>query len=164
MMIGLIYKIKGTHNMRKLGDLYAQHPLLSLLFAIPLFSLVGIPPLSGFWPKLSLVEAGFDTQSYWVIGAILLSSFLTLYVVVKFWSEVFWKPGEKLLRLDSFRYFNTMKQKDKLQLVLPVVFLSLIILYIGFGAENIMELSNRIANELMNTENYIEAVLPSSLN
>lgn len=162
MMIGLIYKIKGTHNMRKLGNLYAEHPMLSLLFAIPLFSLVGVPPLSGFWPKLSLIQAGFDTESYWVIGGILFSSFITLYVVVKFWSEVFWKPGQKLARLDSFLYFDKMKQKDRLRLVLPVIFLSLVILYIGFGAENIMELSNRISYELLNKQNYIEAVLPSS--
>src|SRR5690554_1769926 len=162
LMTGLIYKIKGTYSMRKLGDLYAEYPLLSLLFAIPLFSLVGIPPLSGFWPKLSLIEAGFDTESYWVIGAILFSSLLTLYIVVKFWSEVFWKPGEQLPNIKHFRYFRKLKKRHKWRLVAPVVFLSLISLYIGFGAESVMELSNRISDELMDPQHYIEAVLPST--
>lgn len=162
LMTGLIYKIKGTHSMRKLGDLYAEYPLLSLLFAIPLFSLVGIPPLSGFWPKLSLIEAGFDTDSYWIIGAILFSSLLTLYIVVKFWSEVFWKPGEQLPNIKHFRYFRKLKKRHKWRLVAPVVFLSLISLYIGFGAESVMELSNRISDELMDPQHYIEAVLPST--
>src|SRR5690554_4751234 len=162
LMTGLIYKIKGTHSMRKLGDLYAEYHLLSLLFAIPLFSLVGIPPLSGFWPKLSLIEAGFDTDSYWIIGAILFSSLLTLYIVVKFWSEVFWKPGEQLPNIKHFRYFRKLKKRHKWRLVAPVVFLSLISLYIGFGAESVMELSNRISDELMDPQHYIEAVLPST--
>lgn len=162
LMTGLIYKIKGTHSMRKLGDLYGQYPLLSLLFAIPLFSLVGIPPLSGFWPKLSLLEAGFNTESYWVVGAILFASLLTLYIVVKFWAEVFWKPQEQLSTLKHFRYFRKLKKRQKIRLVAPVVFLSLISLYIGFGAESVMELSNRISNELVDPQHYIDAVLPSS--
>lgn len=162
LMTGLIYKIKGTHSMRSLGDLYAEYPLLSLLFAVPLFSLVGIPPLSGFWPKLSLIEAGFETESYWVIGAILFASLLTLYIVVKFWAEVFWKPGKQLSNIKHFRYFGKLKRRQKVLLVAPIVFLSLISLYIGFGAESVMELSNRISNELIDPQHYIEAVLPSS--
>src|SRR5690606_29168570 len=55
MVTGLIHRIKGSYSMRNLGGLYAKYPLLSLLMAIPLFSVAGIPPLSGFWPKLSLI-------------------------------------------------------------------------------------------------------------
>ena len=42
------------------------------------------------------------------------------------------------------------------------VFLSLISLYIGFGAEHIQVLSSRIANELMNSQQYIDTVLNNS--
>lgn len=159
LMTGLIYKIKGTHSMKNLGDLYADYPKLSLLFAIPLFSLVGIPPLSGFWPKLSLISAGFDAGNYWIVAAILLASFLTLFVVVRFWSEVFWKTGEKLPKKLGFQYFNKLKYTRKLRMVAPVVFLSVLTLYVGFGAEHIQELANRIAYELMNPEGYINIVL-----
>lgn len=55
MVSGLIYRIKGTFSMRDLGGLYAHYPMFSLLMIIPLFSLIGIPPLSGFWPKLALI-------------------------------------------------------------------------------------------------------------
>src|SRR3546814_14867689 len=56
LIAGLIRKLRGTMNMDKLGGLYAQYPLLSLVIAIVLFSLVGIPPLSGFWPKIYLLD------------------------------------------------------------------------------------------------------------
>lgn len=48
MVGGLIYRIKGTNNIKSLGGLYAEYPKLSLLIAIPLFSLVGIPPFQDF--------------------------------------------------------------------------------------------------------------------
>lgn len=162
MVSGVIYKMKGTHSMKKLGDLYSQYPLMSLLFAISLFSLVGIPPLSGFWPKLSLIYAGFDSENYWIIGGILFASFITLFVIVRFWAEVFWKSGEKLPKRPKFPYFNKLRNYKKVQLIAPVVFLSVVILYVGLGAENIQELSNRISDELLDRQVYIKAVIPNS--
>lgn len=162
MVSGLIYKLKANHNIKKLGDLYADYPKLSLLFVIPLFSLVGIPPLSGFWPKLSLIGAGWSTENYIVIGSILFASFITLFVIVKLWGEVFWKSGEKLPVLRNFPYFKTLTPVQKVQMLAPIVFLGLISLYIGFGAENIQVLSTRIASELMSNQEYINAVLNKS--
>ncbi|HET8753998.1 MAG TPA: proton-conducting transporter membrane subunit [Salinimicrobium sp.] len=158
LVTGLIYKIKGTHSMKRLGGFYSDYPFLSLLFVIPLLSLVGIPPLSGFWPKLSLIGAGFDTGNYWVVGGILFASFLTLIVVIRFWAEVFWKNGEILPKRANFPYFHKLKLYKRTKIVLPIVFLSLVTLYLGFGAENIQLLSSRISQELLNPEAYINAV------
>lgn len=159
MMNGVIYKIKANHNIRKLGDFYADHPKLSLLFAIPLFSLVGIPPLSGFWPKLSLISEGWNTENFIVIGAILFASFMTLVVIVKLWGEVFWKTSEKLPEVHNFPYFNKLTKIKKTQMLAPIVFLSIVSLYLGFGAGNIQNLAERIAFELMDNQEYINTVL-----
>jgi len=145
--------------MRKLGDFYAKYPKMSLLFAIPLFSLVGIPPLSGFWPKLSLIGAGWVTENYLIISAILFASFITLVVVVKLWGEVFWKKGEEVQKSRNFPYFQKLTTLKKTQIIAPIIFLSIISLYIGFGAENIQKLASRIAFELMDNQEYINAVL-----
>lgn len=159
MVSGVIYKIKANHNIRKLGDFYADRPRMSLLFAIPLFSLVGIPPLSGFWPKLSLIGEGWNTGNYMVIVGILFASFVTLFVIVKLWGEVFWKSGEKLPQIRNFPYFKNLTRIKKVQMVAPIVLLSFITLYLGFGAENIQSLSSRIAFELLDNQEYINAVL-----
>ncbi len=159
MVSGVIYKIKANHNIRKLGDFYADHPKLSLLFAIPLFSLVGIPPLSGFWPKLSLISEGWITQNYTMIAAILFSSFITLFVIVKLWGEVFWKTGEKLPEVRNFPYFNQLSKIRKTQMVAPIVMLSIVSLYLGFGAGNIQSLAEKIAFELLDNQEYINTVL-----
>lgn len=164
MISGLIFRIKGSNSMRALGGFYSDYPKLSLLIFIPLFSLVGVPPLSGFWPKLSLITASFDTAGYWSLAAIIFASFITLVVIAKLWAEVFWKNPKEILKRINFDYFHKIPRPRKIQFIAPIVFLSLVSLYIGFGAENIQILSSRIAQELMDNQQYIDAVLNNTQN
>src|SRR5690606_18880555 len=91
LVAGLVYKIKGTFNIKRLGGFYKSYPKLSLLLAIPLFSLVGVPPLSGFWAKIFLIEGGFALEQYFSVLTIILGSLITLIIIAKIWTEVFWK-------------------------------------------------------------------------
>ncbi|MBU2927604.1 proton-conducting transporter transmembrane domain-containing protein [Winogradskyella psychrotolerans] len=159
MIGGLIYRITGTYSMRDSGGLYAKYPLISLLIIIPFFSLVGVPPLSGFWAKLTLISESFKSGNYWLIAAILFATFITLFVIARIWAEVFWKESKPLPKLQNFRYFEKLKLEKKILIVGPIVFLTLISLYIGFGAEYIQRLATRVANELMDNQQYIQAVL-----
>jgi len=156
---GVVYKITGELNMKKMGSIYSNYPLLSLLIAIPLFSLIGVPPLSGFWPKISLFQESFVHSKYFLLGALIFGSFITLFVITRFWSEAFWKKMENIPRKPYIRYYEIMSRYEKTMLVIPIVFLSFITLYIGLGAENIFQLANHIASELVDTSAYIQAVL-----
>jgi len=161
LMSGIIYRIKGSTKMVKLGGLYSEYPRLSLLMAIVLFSLVGIPPLSGFWPKINLFLESFVENEYVMILALILASFVTLYVIARMWSEVFWKTSPVASEGETpfADSFAILKPFSKFLLVFPVAFLALVSLYIGFGAENIMLISKHIASEMMDTSPYIKAVL-----
>lgn len=158
LISGLIYRLRSTTSLQKLGGLYDQYPKISLLLAIPLFSLVGIPPLSGFWPKISLLLAGFEQENYWFVGAVIFGSLITLVVIAKVWAEAFWKEPKPVTKWKKFVDFSQLKQIQKAQLIFPIAFLSVVSLYIGFGAEHIQQLSERIANELMDNQQYIDAV------
>ncbi|MGO3706717.1 MAG: proton-conducting transporter transmembrane domain-containing protein [Mesonia hippocampi] len=159
MISGLIYRIKGTVQLDKLGGLYDKYPKLSLLMLIPLLSLVGVPPLSGFWPKISLFLAAYDTQNYLVVAMVVFASLLTLIVVAKLWAEAFWKKDAELPERPHFLYFDKLWISKRIQFVAPIVLLTLVSLYIGFGAEHIQQLSTRIADELINHKQYIDAVM-----
>jgi multicomponent Na+:H+ antiporter subunit D len=159
MIGGVIHRINGTTDLSKTGGVLLNYPRLSILFAIALFSLVGIPPLSGFWPKLSLIQASFHTANYWVFGAILFGSFITLVVIAKVWNNVFARNEFKRSSLKQFKYFSDYTQLDKATLIIPIILLTLISLYIGLGAEHIQTLANRIAIELGDASGYCEAVL-----
>lgn len=162
LISGLILKIKGTVNLKKLGGLYRSHPKLSFVIAVAIFSLVGIPPLSGFWPKLFLFEASFTTQHYILTAFLIFGSFVTLYIMARAWIEIFWKEGEGRQTLGRpFIYFDNMRVLKKWVLVTPIVLLTLVSVYIGLGAEHVFQLAQDIAMDLKNPQNYIEAVLPS---
>ncbi len=160
---GVVQKISGTSDLQKTGGLLKRYPKLSLLFAIPLFSLVGIPPLSGFWPKLALVQATFAKNNYWLLGAILFGSFITLVIIAKVWNQVFAKDAPTGPQLKEFKYFSSFTSAQKSALLIPIVFLSMLSLYIGLGAEHLQVLATRIAGELMNIEGYCNAVLKTGI-
>src|SRR5690606_4663592 len=145
----------------QLGGLYKEYPKLSLLMAIVLFSLVGIPPLSGFWPKINLFLASFMQGEYVLIFALIFASFITLYVIAKMWAEVFWKDSP-IVPDDENKFedgFAKLMPFSKGLLIFPIALLTGVSLYIGFGAENIMLISKHIAAEMMDTSPYIKAVL-----
>jgi multicomponent Na+:H+ antiporter subunit D len=68
-------------------------PVLAILFLIPALSLAGLPPLSGFFAKLSLLQAGLAVNQFWLVGVALFVSLLTLYSMTKIWTLGFWKPA-----------------------------------------------------------------------
>src|SRR5690606_22946339 len=133
-------RIKGTTKMPQLGGLYSEYPKISLLMAIVLFSLVGIPPLSGFWPKINLFSASFEQGEFILIFALIFASFITLYVIAKMWAEVFWKDSP-LVKDGQPNFADrsaNLSPFSKGLLIFPIVLLTGVSLYIGFGAENIM--------------------------
>lgn len=159
LIVGLIIKITGTPLMKMSGGLYDHFPRLSLLAALVFFSLVGTPPLSGFWPKLYLFGAAFDTSNYVVLAGLLIASFLTLVIVARVWAKIFWKNDGAEKSANTESTFNLLKPSYKVLLLGPVVLLTFVSLYIGLGAENIAAVAKRVAMEMITPSAYIEAVL-----
>lgn len=135
--------------------------------AVVLFSLVGIPPLSGFWPKLYLFEAGFMEDSPFFTGALIIGSFVTLYAIARLWAAVFWKdaPTDDQDRRAVFGVmdFVSWPRSKQALLVVPIAFLTGVSLYIGFAAEHIVLVVQHIANEMMDPSPYIQAVLGTTV-
>lgn len=91
LVAALIWRFTGSYDLRRIGGLYVARPWLTLLLLIPALSLVGVPPLSGFWAKyLILQEALNQGRVVWTLVALLVSV-LTLYSMMKIWTEAFWK-------------------------------------------------------------------------
>ncbi|MCD8540670.1 MAG: Na+/H+ antiporter subunit D [Leadbetterella sp.] len=157
LIAGLIRQLRGSMNMKLLGG-----DLRTIPHHIPgdrpgaVFP-GGIPPLSGFWPKLYLIEAGFDAKKFLLVGAIIAGSFVTLYVIARMWSEVFWKNPSGDERIQDT--FAALPKYKKTFLVLPVVLLCFCSLVIGLDAQFIIEVVDRITDEMINTAPYIKAVL-----
>lgn len=158
MITGILHKIRNTIDMTRLGGFGKDYPKISFIIAIAMFSLVGIPPLSGFWPKIQLFGESLKAEQYVLLGAIIFASFVTLYVIAKMWSEVFWKDSPKRLTEDIDR-FAPLRLSKKVALIGPIVVLSCVSLFIGLNAGEIYSLAEKTAEELMNPSLYIDAVL-----
>jgi len=91
LISGVINKLQGTYYLKNVGGLYRRQPFLAILFFIPAMALAGIPPLSGFFGKIMLVKAGFDSRDYLITAVAIYTGILTLYSMVKIWNEAFLK-------------------------------------------------------------------------
>lgn len=153
LVSGVVNRLKGSYQLKKIGGLYAKRPFLGILFLIPALSLAGIPPLSGFWAKFALVRAGLEAESYGIVVVALFVSVLTLFSMTKIWTQAFWEPepegGEDL----------DVPAADWWQRILPIAMLCICTLIIGFSAEWIFDLSMQTANQLLDPSVYVETVL-----
>jgi multicomponent Na+:H+ antiporter subunit D len=91
LVAAIVFRLTGSYDLRRCGGLYRPRPWLGLLFLVPALSLVGIPPLSGFWAKFVVVRETLVQGHYAWAAAALLVGFLTLYSMMKIWFEAFWK-------------------------------------------------------------------------
>ena len=92
LIAGLMWAAAGHYDLRRIGGLYRARPLLAVLFLVSAFSLVGVPPTSGFWGKFLLLREAFAQGRFVWGGIALVVGFLTLYSMNKIWLEGFWKP------------------------------------------------------------------------
>ncbi|MBL9163551.1 MAG: NADH-quinone oxidoreductase subunit N [Planctomycetaceae bacterium] len=52
-----------SEEIKDYSGLIGRSPLVAVAFTVILFSLVGLPPLAGFWPKLRVLQALFEANS-----------------------------------------------------------------------------------------------------
>ncbi|QQS47294.1 MAG: Na+/H+ antiporter subunit D [Acidobacteriota bacterium] len=146
---GVVYRMRGTYDLNKLGDLFRSAPGLSIMFLIPALSLAGIPPLSGFWAKFALLRAGLESAEYAIVATALGVSVLTLFSMTKIWAEVFWKKS------DAVAFPCPIGR----ELLAPTALLAALSAVIGLLAEPFFTVASRAAEQLLDREEYIRAVL-----
>nr|YP_009138728.1 NADH-plastoquinone oxidoreductase subunit 2 [Lathyrus ochroleucus]AIK21022.1 NADH-plastoquinone oxidoreductase subunit 2 [Lathyrus ochroleucus]AIK21097.1 NADH-plastoquinone oxidoreductase subunit 2 [Lathyrus ochroleucus] len=73
----------GTDNIRDYAGLYTKDPFLALSLALCLLSLGGLPPLAGFFGKLSLFWCGWQAGRYFLVSIGLLTSVVSIYYYLK---------------------------------------------------------------------------------
>lgn len=158
LMGGVFYRIFGSTRFENMGGLMDQYPRLSFLFAIPLFALVGVPPLSGFWPKVSLFSAAYTRGEFFMLIMFIFASLITLIIIARVWNNIFSKRNiERKERVDM-KYFNQFSLLQKISYIVPIILLVCVTLYYSFFAEHFQMVAKRISEELMNTEHYYNAV------
>lgn len=159
---GIVEYRLGSGRLEKLGGLFRAAPLLSVLFFISAMSLAGIPPLSGFFAKLTLIRAGLDAGSYTIVTVAIGVSLLTLFSMTKIWSEAFWKTAPALAPIETSATHHFTRH-ERCCTYLPTIMLAAITVGIGLLAAPVMDISLDAADQLLNPDLYINAVLGESV-
>ena len=156
LIAGAIDRAGGSFHLKKLGGLYASLPLLGALFLIPALSLAGLPPLSGFWSKFTVIKASLDAGHIVLAAAGLIVGLLTLYSMLKIWNEAFWKAAPEGAA-ETIRDWQT-DRRTRILMLTPIVSLAAITLAIGLFAEPFVDFSMRAGAQLLDKSAYIDAV------
>jgi multicomponent Na+:H+ antiporter subunit D len=146
---GLLLQLRRTTDLSALGSLYRDHPGTALIAMIPMFSLAGLPPLSGFIGKVAIVQGTFAAGFYATGGLVLVVGLLTLVSITRLWDDAFWKSAPR----------PAVAPKPAWPLMVPVAALSLLIVGMTIGAEPLFQLTTRAAGQLLSPQDYTRAVL-----
>ena len=87
---------KYHEDIRDLGGLSKNHPVIAVCFCIILFSLAGIPPLAGFFAKFYIFKSVIESKMYVLAIIGLLSSVVSAFYY---------------LRIIKIMYFDNEKEK-----------------------------------------------------
>lgn len=151
MLVGMMIGITKSGQLRDMGGLITRFPLFGWTFFIAALSLAGIPPLSGFFGKLLIVQGGVAEGSLFGPLLILLSSLFVLFSVIKIFLYGFW--GEEK------RAYNGPLVPHMKKLIVPTFLLVAVAVAYGFGAEAIHPFITQAIEPLVQPEIYIDAVI-----
>lgn len=178
---GTVEHEEGTGVIRKLGGLARAHPIASLAFLLAALSLIGIPPFSGFWAKLGVLNAAADAGAAVVFVVALVVSVGTLAYMLRLGTGVFWgnpkgsrdddevpsdvevgpvRVGAAGTVIDVAAAVEApIVTKWRPLLVFPGLALALLSLAIGLSPEWLLALADTAGQSLADPSAYVSAVL-----
>ncbi len=149
LVAGAMYRAAGTYDVRKAGGLTTASPLLTVLFLVPAMSLAGIPPFSGFWAKLLVIDATFRHGDVWLAVVALFVGLMTMFSMSKIWIEAFWRPGTRTVPV----------RKVPLPMVAASGLLAVVTIGISLFPEHLIAYAGVAGRALAEPGPYIAAVL-----
>ena len=154
LVAGWIQRSRGTLDIKSLSDVARQSRIWGFMFFISAFSLIGLPPLSGFVGKYLVLKAGVDSHHIGVSLVALFAGLITLLAMLKIWLEVFWKstPTPNLTPISS------IKVKDEWMLSASII-LAISIVVMGVWAQPLISYCQTTAADLLHPAKYISYVL-----
>ena len=149
-----VERLRGTGDLGRLGGLARAYPILATLFLVPALSLSGVPPFSGFWGKLALLQSAFQlggVGAYAIAAVALMGSLVTLFVMFKIWQWAFW--GEPRETND-----NPSSPLRAHAFAIPIAFVAIVTLVLAFAAGGLHDITTEAAQQLLDPTQYVDAV------
>lgn len=148
---GIAMRLGGSASIATLAGLYRRNVGFAALTLMLCFAVSGLPPFSGFWPKVMLVKAALDIGAWWVAAALLIAGFLTTIATGRLFLLAYWRdataPAVKVAALPAAT-------------VAPLAALTLVALLIGLYPEPLLSAIQSAAAGLADPSAYEKSVFP----
>ena len=149
----------GSDDLDEIGGLARRHRWLATAFLVAALSLVGLPPLSGFFGKLVIIREGWTTH-WWLSALGLATGALTLLSMLKIWTLAFWRPESALPTAGRRTIGRTRRLRGAHA---GIAILVATALFVGLAAEPIYDIAFHAGQQLVDPTAYVEAVDPLRL-
>jgi proton-translocating NADH-quinone oxidoreductase chain N len=142
-----------TKQISALSGLGKKLPLVSILFGIGAFAIVGLPPFSGFWSKLYVLSAAADKNMLLLIMTILAVSIVEIIYYFRVVSTLYYGKQNPEIEI----------QKPSINAMVSMIALGITILVVGVYPDVITNLLENAATSLTDKATYIQSVLTQNL-
>jgi multicomponent Na+:H+ antiporter subunit D len=133
---GSIYVSTHETEVSQLSGLARQMPWTMAAFALASFSLVGLPPASGFVSKWYLVLGSVERGSVWLLGVLLASSLLSAAYLGPIVYKAYFEPAP-----DS----GQGKVREVPWMVIPLMLSAVASLLLGAYPDPVLRLARSVA-------------------
>lgn len=148
---GSVVNATGTRDITKLAGVGEKMPTTAWSFRFGGMSLIGLPPLVGFFAKYYIVLGALKSGFWWLAILAIALSVLTLGYLLKIENNVFMKKG----RAQASKAPFTMR--------IAMVFLVVLIVLFGIGFQQVIDfLVGPAANALLRGIEYANLVFGSA--
>jgi len=86
---GIVEQNAGTRDITKLGGLFNTMPITALAFMLCSFSVMGIPPLGGFFAKYLVFSGAIASGRFAVTSVFVVGAFMTILYLFRAFFMVF---------------------------------------------------------------------------
>ena len=129
-------------------SLYLVGMALAMFFAAS-----GLLPFSCSWPKAVRVKSAIDIGAWWLAAAILVAGFIATIAFGRLFLLCFWRPAASAGQPSS-----PAPSSPALPSVVPLVGLTLLVVFFGLFPESLLSLSQQAAVGLGDPQAYIQSV------
>lgn len=105
-IVALVSEQYGNDYFERFNGLIYRHPLMAILLSIVMFSLAGIPPLSGFVAKFNILAVVLQKKFYFLALLAALNSVVSLYYYLKVVRLMIFKESEGTTPIRGFGFLN----------------------------------------------------------
>jgi len=148
---GIAMRLGASALIATPAGLYRRHAGFAALTLMLCFAVSGLPPFSGFWPKVMLVKAALDIGAWWLVAVFLLAGLLTTIVTGRFFLLAFWRDGAQAAGEAVSLSPATLG---------PLTVLTALTLLIGLYPEPLLAMIQHAAAGLAEPSAYVNSVFP----